>query len=87
MMGEMEDEVHAKRLVRKSPKITDLPLQQMRRAQLRLQNAKSAGIADRGYQLRSREIGAHRCDHDRSIEPKQLAKAGSDHFAIPYLSG
>jgi len=74
-MREVEDEVHAKRPGCQRAKIPDLLPQQWGRAQLRLENTESASVAHGGDKFRSGEIGAHRRDHDRSVDPKPFAKA------------
>ena len=55
----------------------DLLSQKGRWAHLRLQNAKSTGIAYGGDEFRAREIGAHRRNHNRSLNTKSFAKACS----------
>jgi hypothetical protein len=74
-MRKMEDEVHPKGFGCKRAEITNLLLQQERRAQLRLQNPESAGVAYSGYELRSCEIRSHGRDHNRRVDAKPLTKA------------
>ena len=53
----------------------DLLPQQGRRAHLRLQNAKPAGIANGSHEFRAGQIGSHRRDYDGSFDSKPLAEA------------
>jgi len=75
MMREVEDEVHPKGPGRQRAEKAEVLLQQGRRAKLRLENAEPAGVAYGGNELRSRQIGPHRRNHDWSVDPKPLAKA------------
>ena len=61
----------------------DLLPQQGRRAHLRLQNAKPAGIANGSHEFRAGQIGSHRRDYDGSFDSKPLAEARPQHSRSP----
>ena len=49
--------------------------QQLRRTELRLQNAESTCLAHGGHKFRAGEIGSHRCGNDGGVNPKSLTRA------------
>jgi hypothetical protein len=73
----MEDKVDAKGSGCQPAKITDLLPERGRRAELRLKDAESAGIAYGGNEFGSREIRSHGSNDDRGVNPKPLTESCS----------
>src|SRR6516162_1770361 len=72
-MRKVQQKIHAERLRCQLAHIANLFPQQLRRTKLCLHDAKTSGVADCSYELRSCKIGTQRRDHDWSVDAKPFA--------------
>jgi hypothetical protein len=80
---EVEDKADAKWLVSQGANALERLSQQLRRVELRLQDAKTPGTAHYRHEVRAAEIGTHWRGNDRKLNAEQVAEAGTEHGRSP----
>jgi len=74
--GEVEEEIHAERLVGKLTDAANDLTEERRRAKLCLQDAKAARVAHRSDEFRASQVRPHRGGDDRVFDSQHVAERG-----------